>query len=178
MRRADRMLDIVARLKARSLVRAEDLAEAAETSVRTIYRDIATLQAQGLPIEGQAGVGYMVRGDIHLPPLVFDHDHSKRSRSASLMSSRSATPSSPGPRGRRAPRSMRRGPASRRRRRRNGAFGRGRIPTIARQASPRSFAPRCGRASWSRSAIAMPTAEARSGACGRWRYRSMRRGGS
>lgn len=74
MRRADRLIDLVARLKAKSLVRADDLAEAMETSVRTIYRDIATLQAQGLPIEGQAGVGYMLRGDIDLPPMSFNHD--------------------------------------------------------------------------------------------------------
>jgi predicted DNA-binding transcriptional regulator YafY len=45
-----------------------------ETSVRTIYRDIASLQAHGLPIEGQPGVGYMLRGGITLPPLVFNHD--------------------------------------------------------------------------------------------------------
>jgi predicted DNA-binding transcriptional regulator YafY len=74
MRRAERLLDLVARLKARSLTRAADLAAAMETSVRTIYRDIATLQAQGLPIEGQAGVGYMLRGEINLPPLIFNHD--------------------------------------------------------------------------------------------------------
>jgi predicted DNA-binding transcriptional regulator YafY len=74
MRRADRLFDLVARLKARPLVRAEDLAEAMEISVRTVYRDIAVLQAQGLPIEGQAGVGYMLRGDINLPPLTFTHD--------------------------------------------------------------------------------------------------------
>jgi predicted DNA-binding transcriptional regulator YafY len=74
MRRADRLLDLVARLKAKPLTRADDLAEAMETSVRTIYRDIAALQAQGLPIEGQAGVGYMLRGEINLPPLIFNHD--------------------------------------------------------------------------------------------------------
>ena len=74
MRRADRLLDLVARLKAKPLVRADDLAEAMETSVRTIYRDIAALQAQGLPIDGQAGVGYTLRGDVDLPPLVFGHD--------------------------------------------------------------------------------------------------------
>jgi predicted DNA-binding transcriptional regulator YafY len=74
MRRADRLLDLVARLQAKPLQRAEDLAEAVETSVRTVYRDIATLQAQGLPIEGQAGVGYMLRGDVHLRPLAFTHD--------------------------------------------------------------------------------------------------------
>jgi len=74
MRRADRLIDLVARLKAKPLNRADDLAAAMETSVRTIYRDIATLQAQGFPIEGAAGVGYMLRGDIDLPPLTFDHD--------------------------------------------------------------------------------------------------------
>jgi predicted DNA-binding transcriptional regulator YafY len=74
MRRADRLLDLVARLKAAPLVRADELAEAMEVSVRTVYRDIAALQAQGLPIEGQAGVGYIVRGDINLPPLTFTHD--------------------------------------------------------------------------------------------------------
>lgn len=74
MRRAERLLDIVARLRARPLSRAEDLAEALETSVRTVYRDIATLQAQGLPIEGQAGVGYVLGGEVNLPPLVFTHD--------------------------------------------------------------------------------------------------------
>jgi len=70
MRRADRLLDLVARLKAKPLTRADDLAEAMETSVRTIYRDIAALQAHGLPIEGQPGVGYILRGEITLPPLV------------------------------------------------------------------------------------------------------------
>jgi predicted DNA-binding transcriptional regulator YafY len=74
MRRADRLLDLVARLKAKPLTRADDLAEAMETSVRTIYRDIAALQAYGLPIEGQRGVGYILRGEITLPPLVFNHD--------------------------------------------------------------------------------------------------------
>jgi predicted DNA-binding transcriptional regulator YafY len=74
MRRADRLLDLVARLKKKRLVRAEDLAKAMETSVRTIYRDIATLQAQGLPIDGQAGVGYMLRAEINLPPLTLTHN--------------------------------------------------------------------------------------------------------
>ncbi|ETR76826.1 hypothetical protein X566_03695 [Afipia sp. P52-10] len=74
MRRADRLIDLVARLKAKPLIRAEDLAAAMETSVRTIYRDIATLQAMGLPIDGQAGVGYMLRGNVDLPQLAFGHD--------------------------------------------------------------------------------------------------------
>ena len=74
MRRADRLLELIASLKAKRLVKAEELAERLEVSVRTVYRDIATLQAQGLPIDGQAGVGYVLRGPVNLPPLTFDHD--------------------------------------------------------------------------------------------------------
>ncbi len=74
MRRADRLIELAACLKARPVVRAEDLARHLEVAVRTIYRDIATLQGQGLPIEGQAGVGFMLRGEIYLPPIAFDHD--------------------------------------------------------------------------------------------------------
>ena len=74
MRRADRLIELAGCLKAKNVVRAEELASRLEVSVRTIYRDIATLQALGHPIEGQAGVGFMLRGDIHLPPIAFDHD--------------------------------------------------------------------------------------------------------
>lgn len=75
MRRADRLIEIIGHLrKADRLVTAEALAERLEVSVRTVYRDMVTLQAQGFPIEGQAGVGYMLRGPIDLPPLTFDHD--------------------------------------------------------------------------------------------------------
>jgi predicted DNA-binding transcriptional regulator YafY len=56
MRRADRLIELIGRLKARPLVRAEDLAAQLEVSVRTVYRDVAALQAQGLPIDGQAGL--------------------------------------------------------------------------------------------------------------------------
>lgn len=74
MRRADRLIELVGRLRAGALTRAEDLAAALEVSIRTVYRDIAALQAQGLPIEGQAGVGYLLRGPVDLPPFTFDHD--------------------------------------------------------------------------------------------------------
>ena len=74
MRRADRLIELAGCLKAKSVVRAEELALRLEVSVRTIYRDIASLQALGHPIEGQAGVGFMLRGEIHLRPIAFDHD--------------------------------------------------------------------------------------------------------
>jgi predicted DNA-binding transcriptional regulator YafY len=74
MRRADRMIELVSRLKRDHLTTAEDLARELEVSVRTVYRDMASLQGQGMPIEGQAGLGYMLRGSVDLPPMNFDHD--------------------------------------------------------------------------------------------------------
>jgi predicted DNA-binding transcriptional regulator YafY len=74
MRRADRLIELVALLRSKPIVRADDLATALEVTPRTVYRDIAALQAQGLPIEGVAGVGYAVRGKLDLAPLTFGHD--------------------------------------------------------------------------------------------------------
>jgi predicted DNA-binding transcriptional regulator YafY len=74
MRRADRLIEIVSLLRSKPVMRAEDIARALEVTPRTVYRDIAALQAQGLPIEGAAGVGYAARGKLELPPLTFGHD--------------------------------------------------------------------------------------------------------
>ncbi|MEM1385044.1 MAG: YafY family protein [Pseudomonadota bacterium] len=74
MRRADRLFDIIQLLRRNRLVRAQDLAAALEVSERTIYRDIAALIASGVPIEGEAGVGYILRGGFDLPPLMFTED--------------------------------------------------------------------------------------------------------
>lgn len=72
MRRADRLFEIIQIFRRRKLVRALDLAEKLEVSERTVYRDIADLMASGVPIEGEAGVGYVMRGGFDLPPLMFD----------------------------------------------------------------------------------------------------------
>ncbi|MEO0828943.1 MAG: YafY family protein [Pseudomonadota bacterium] len=56
------------------LVRASDLAEKLEVSLRTIYRDIVDLQASGVPVEGEAGLGYVMREGFDLPPLMFNQD--------------------------------------------------------------------------------------------------------
>ncbi len=74
MRRADRLFQIVQYLRGGRLVTAARLAEWLEVSPRTIYRDIADLQATGLPIDGEAGVGYVMRGGYDLPPLMFTRD--------------------------------------------------------------------------------------------------------
>ncbi|GAB4516574.1 MAG: YafY family protein [Roseibium sp.] len=74
MRRADRLFQIVQYLRGGRLVRARQLSEWLEVSERTIYRDVADLQASGVPIEGAAGVGYIMRDGYDLPPLMFTRD--------------------------------------------------------------------------------------------------------
>lgn len=71
MRRADRLFEIIQVLRRKKLVRARELAETLEVSERTIYRDIRDLMTSGVPIEGEAGVGYVLRGGFDLPPLMF-----------------------------------------------------------------------------------------------------------
>ncbi len=71
MRPADRLFQIVQLIRGRRLTTARWLAERLELSERTIYRDIAQLQAQGVPIEGEAGVGYRLGRGFDLPPLMF-----------------------------------------------------------------------------------------------------------
>lgn len=71
MRRTDRLFELVQALRDGRLHRASDLAEAmGGVSVRTIWRDMATLMASGMPIEGERGVGYILRAPTTLPPLM------------------------------------------------------------------------------------------------------------
>lgn len=74
MRRADRLFQIVQLLRGGRLVTARMLADKLEVSERTIYRDIADLQGSGVPVEGEAGVGYLMRDGYDLPPLMFTRD--------------------------------------------------------------------------------------------------------
>jgi len=74
MRRADRLFEIVHHLRGRRLTTAAQLATWLEVSERTIYRDIADLLASGIPIDGEAGVGYRLSPDFDLPPLMFNHN--------------------------------------------------------------------------------------------------------
>jgi len=69
MRRADRLAEIVEIVRDGRLHTARDIAEALEVSERTIYRDMETLIASGVPIEGERGVGYLLREPVFLPPL-------------------------------------------------------------------------------------------------------------
>lgn len=72
MRRADRISQIIHILRRRSLTTAKHLSEHLEVSERTIYRDIADLIEDGVPIEGEAGVGYRMGKNFELPPLMFN----------------------------------------------------------------------------------------------------------
>ncbi|MBA2117054.1 helix-turn-helix transcriptional regulator [Bremerella alba] len=73
MRRADRLFRIVEYLKfRREAVTGETLAREMEIGVRTIYRDIANLRSSGVPIFGEAGVGYLLNQDYLVKPLMFD----------------------------------------------------------------------------------------------------------
>jgi predicted DNA-binding transcriptional regulator YafY len=72
MRRSDRLFDIIQRLRtARGPMTAAVLAEELEVTTRTVYRDVATLQARRVPIEGAPGLGYVLRRGFDLPPLMF-----------------------------------------------------------------------------------------------------------
>jgi predicted DNA-binding transcriptional regulator YafY len=75
MRRADRLFDIIQTLRAASgPLTAAALADKLEVTARTIYRDIAALQASRVPIEGAPGLGYVLRRGYDLPPLMFTAD--------------------------------------------------------------------------------------------------------
>lgn len=74
MRRADRLFQILQYLRGGRLVTAAQLAERLEVTPRTIYRDVAHLIGSGVPIEGEAGVGYLMRDGYDLPPLMFTPD--------------------------------------------------------------------------------------------------------
>ena len=75
MPRSNRLFEIIQILRAEQApVTAQVLAEKLEVSPRTIYRDIAALQAMRTPIEGEAGIGYLMRGGYDLPPLNFDSE--------------------------------------------------------------------------------------------------------
>ncbi len=77
MRRADRLFQIVQLLRRDRITTAAKLAAELEVSERTLYRDIADLMASGVPIEGEAGVGYRLPPRFDLPPMMFTADEAE-----------------------------------------------------------------------------------------------------
>jgi predicted DNA-binding transcriptional regulator YafY len=69
MRRTDRLFDLIQVLRDGRLHKASDLADKMEVSVRTIYRDMDSLVASGIPVEGERGVGYILRAPVFMPPM-------------------------------------------------------------------------------------------------------------
>ena len=75
MSRSERLLDLIQCLRRhRRPVSGRALADELGISIRTLYRDIATLQGQGAPIEGEAGLGYVLKPGFMLPPLMFSDE--------------------------------------------------------------------------------------------------------
>jgi predicted DNA-binding transcriptional regulator YafY len=74
MRRADRLFAIVQYLRGRRVTTAAQLARWLDVSERTVYRDIADLAGSGVPVDGEAGLGYRIRAGFDLPPLMFTFD--------------------------------------------------------------------------------------------------------
>jgi predicted DNA-binding transcriptional regulator YafY len=93
MSRAKRLLDLIQTLRRyRRPVSAARLADELAVSLRTIYRDIQLLIAQGAPIEGEAGIGYVLRPGFTLPPLMFSHDEIEAIVLGSGLVARAADP--------------------------------------------------------------------------------------
>lgn len=74
LNRFDRILAIWIQLQANRIVKAQDLAEKFNVSQRTIYRDIRSLEAAGIPISGEAGIGYSIMEGYRLPPVMFSRE--------------------------------------------------------------------------------------------------------
>jgi predicted DNA-binding transcriptional regulator YafY len=97
--RIDRLVAILIYLQGRRVTRAEDLADEFATSIRTVYRDIAALAEAGVPIVGEAGVGYSIVRGYHLPPVHFTTEEATALITANLLMDRFADKSLMSPMG-------------------------------------------------------------------------------
>jgi predicted DNA-binding transcriptional regulator YafY len=88
--RIDRLVAILIYMQGRRVTRAEDIAEEFATSIRTVYRDIAALAEAGVPIVGEAGVGYSIMKGYHLPPVHFTTEEATALITASMLMDRFA----------------------------------------------------------------------------------------
>ncbi len=95
MNRIDRLAAILIQLQSRPLVKARDIAEKFSISLRTVYRDVHALEEAGVPVIGEAGIGYRLMEGYKLPPVMFNPDEVSAMLTASkLMQSMSDTNSS------------------------------------------------------------------------------------
>ena len=74
MNRINRISAILIKLQSKRVVKAREIAEMFSISLRTVYRDIRTLEEAGIPILSEAGIGYSIMKGYFLPPIMFTHD--------------------------------------------------------------------------------------------------------
>src|SRR4051812_37780918 len=74
MNRIDRLSAILIQLQSKRLVKAQDIADKFSISLRTVYRDIRALEEAGVPVIGEAGIGYRLMDGYKLPPVMFNED--------------------------------------------------------------------------------------------------------
>jgi predicted DNA-binding transcriptional regulator YafY len=86
--RIDRLVAILIYLQGRRVTRAEDIADEFATSIRTVYRDITALAEAGVPIVGEAGLGYSIVKGYHLPPVHFTTEEATALITASMLMDR------------------------------------------------------------------------------------------
>src|SRR5687768_15506858 len=72
--RFDRIIAILIQLQSKKIIKAQELADRFQVSLRTIYRDIKTLESSGVPISSEAGTGYSIKEGYRLPPVMFTRE--------------------------------------------------------------------------------------------------------
>src|SRR5579872_2222701 len=94
MNRIDRISAILIQLQSRRVVKASDIAERFGMSLRTVYRDIKTLEEAGIPLIGEAGVGYSIMDGYRLPPVMFTREEATAFLTAEKLMEKLTDPSS------------------------------------------------------------------------------------
>ena len=92
MNRFDRITAILIQLQAKRSVKGQEMADRFGVSLRTVYRDLRTLEQAGVPLCGEAGVGYSLAEGYRLPPVMFT-----REEATALLTAKSWSPASPMP---------------------------------------------------------------------------------
>jgi predicted DNA-binding transcriptional regulator YafY len=93
MNRFDRITAILIQLQSRKIVKAQDLADRFEISLRTVYRDMNTLAEAGVPIIGEAGIGYSIMEGYRLPPVMFTKEEARTFITAEKLMEKFTDPS-------------------------------------------------------------------------------------